>query len=53
LTRGQSAREVVAAVGTPDEEIDRDWFYRVDDHSGYVIELDATERVAAVRSWKS
>jgi hypothetical protein len=50
---GQPIAEVLAAVGPADEKIDSDWYYQLDDHSGYVVQVDASQRVAAVRSWKS
>lgn len=50
---GQEKREVLSLLGEPEERIDGDWFYRLDEHSGYVVALDANDRVRAVSSWKS
>jgi hypothetical protein len=53
LAVGQSSSDVIAAVGPADEQVDNDWFYRLDENSGYLLELDADGRLASVRSWKS
>jgi hypothetical protein len=50
---GQEKGEVLSLLGEPEERIDGDWFYRLDEHSGYVVALDGNDRVRAVSSWKS
>jgi hypothetical protein len=50
---GQTQADVESIIGKADNPNGNEWLYYLDEHSGYVITFDSTDRVSNVQSWKS
>ena len=45
--------EVTRLLGPADDPSTEEWFYYLDEYSGYLVKFDSRERVQVVESWMS